>query len=88
MKANERKKVKKTDLQARLEQEGWEWLTNDVVYGNSLLEFHSIVPFPRSDLGLFQEYKHRGFADVLVTDAFDIYGNPLSDTRAIYVKQK
>lgn len=80
----------KSDLQKRLEAEGWEFLTNDnsnrvggVVFGSLGSEEHSL-----SDGFLRKKYlDKKSFPDVHVADAYDVHGNPLPTMRAVYVKR-
>lgn len=83
----------------RLEQEGWEFLTNENPMSEDLgYEFDNKTGlyshrgfgfrhFPYTDEELAQKYRTRNFADVLITEAFDINGNFLPTMRAVYVKR-
>ncbi|MEK6905301.1 MAG: hypothetical protein AABX24_02770 [Nanoarchaeota archaeon] len=81
----------KSDLQQRLEAEGFEFLTNE--YLNSDFDdstgFYYFRRSPKTDLEIKTEYISRGFSSVLVTyDAYDIKGKTIKGMAAVYVKRK
>lgn len=86
-------RTRKPDLQRRLEEQGWEFCTNvdpsTIVIDEGPRRCLQIIalPCPRSDSQLRREYKKGGFKKVLVTDAFDLYGKPSPEDKAIYVKK-
>lgn len=86
----ERQKVK-SNLQKKLESEGWrlltnddseiDWISNDEGFSSPIMRLT-----PKSDGELENTYLERGFEDVKVTKAYDIYGKLLSNYKGIYVK--
>ncbi len=77
-------KIIKSDLQNRLESEGWEpWINID-----PLDSWHK----GKSDEALRKQYLTSleglmSIKDVLITEAHDIYGKPLPDLRGVYIKK-
>ena len=85
-------KKKKSELQKKLESQGWEFITNvdpksDLMGGGDDDPLSSRSLHPKSDGELREIYLQRNFKEVKVADAYDIEGNPALDCRAIYVKK-
>ena len=88
----------KSDLQTRLEAQGWKFYSNvspreaDVTIpeGDAGFEFklEMRLPKPLTDGEIALQLKERGFKEVMIADAYDIHGNPIEYMRAIYVKRK
>lgn len=83
---------KKSELQKKLESQGWEFLTNtspdiDADLNDEMMCIHSPRMAPKSNQELKATYLQRGFRDVQVSEAYDIQGNPLTDMKSIYVKR-
>lgn len=63
----------KSDLELKLETEGWKWVTN-------------LSPINREDY--LKSYRER-YGKILIKDqAFDIYGKPIKKDVAVYVRRK
>lgn len=89
----------KSDFQKRMEEQGWEFLTNEYLLARPNYDggWDFIMPLYKKDGTLIHkprrsqiehDYKSRGFREVQVVDtAFNIHGNPLEHHVAIYVKQ-
>ncbi|MBU0894211.1 MAG: hypothetical protein KKF48_03680 [Nanoarchaeota archaeon] len=77
----------KSELQKKLENQGWKFLTNDDPYRGERHGFNPSFFRLKTDLDLEQKYLDGGFKEVYITDAFDINGNPIPSYRAIYVKK-
>ena len=80
--------VKKSDLQAKLESQGWEWLTNESTLV-SITErgmFYSLSI--KTDDQIKTQYSIELFSDVLLAEAYDVFGNHFKGARAVYVKRK
>lgn len=77
----------KSELQKKLESQGWRFLTNEDPEAEHYddegfyLEYDST---PEADL--LMRYIKKGFNKVKVTDAYDIHGNHIPIMRAVYVK--
>ena len=83
---------KKSELQKKLESQGWELLTNtipemDTNLNDELMCISTPCIVPKSDQELKANYLERGFKDVKVDDAYNIHGNCLPGMRSIYVKR-
>jgi len=84
---------KKSELQEKLESQGWELLTNTIPELDDdmdieTMDIYNIDSKPRSDEELREDYLGRGiFKEVRVDEAYDIGGNFLEGMRSIYVKR-
>ncbi|MBI2084237.1 MAG: hypothetical protein HYT70_01305 [Candidatus Aenigmarchaeota archaeon] len=88
----------RSELQLQLESRGYEFLTNvnpmietgipqraDPKTG--MLYFDRVLRmYPATDTEIANRYSH--FENILVTDAYDIHGNPIPDFRAVYVRRQ
>lgn len=72
----------KTDLQEKLEEEGWRLLTK---LHESNIPFSYIDEL--SDYNYIEDLKNQGM-EVRLEDAYDCNGNLIPNTRAIYVRAK
>ena len=84
---------KKSALEAQLETEGYEFLTNEeairsvnIFQKNGLVSTWRGEPISREDIR--QKYLLRGFADLRVEDAYDRTAQLLPRSVGIYVKRK
>ena len=62
---------KTSQLQEKLEGAGWRFVTN--------------VDSTESDSALTKKYLQKDVKDVMITDAYDISGNPSPSQKAVYV---
>lgn len=77
-----RENAVKSDLQKKLEAEGWEFFTNHRVkskFGGKLAL--------STDHELKDWYLKLGFKEVFVTDAYNIRAELILEARAVYVKE-
>ena len=77
----------KSELQEKLEAEGWRWLTNEDP--NNYMDEEGFIHrrfISESDEELMLKYRFRGFDEALVANAYDINGKLIPEMRAIYVK--
>lgn len=85
---------RKSELQEKLETEGWEWLSNVSIEIDSMTSGYAwndnkSRTEPKTDDQLQTEFKLRnGFKDVMIADAYDANGKPVPGYRAVYVKRK
>jgi hypothetical protein len=82
-----RKNWKKSELQEKLESEGWEFLTNEFghVFDDEGYIYDGGLP---SDDSLIRDYMGRGFVKIRIEDAYDSKCNLLKNGRAVYVKRE
>lgn len=83
----------KSDLQKKLESEGWELLYNESKNMDHItrggIEVFQPRFFPKTDQQIIKEHLERGFKEVRIEDAYNIGGEPINSkyTRAVYVKR-
>lgn len=77
----------KSKLQERLETEGWELLGNDDPWRKRINEKQILLNSQKGDAELKKEFLEKGFKEVMVAEAYDLFGKSLSKLRAIYVKR-
>ncbi len=96
--------LKKSDLQTRLEAEGWKFLFNtdprlnydtgttmhrmEDGFTMSVNNFPAERYTPRSNEQIRERFLKSGFPEVRIEDAYDCDGNPLKGMRAVYVRGK
>lgn len=82
----------KSDLQHKLEAEGFEFLTNEDLNSDfdDSTGYYYFRRFPKTDLEIRAQYiSRKGFSSVFVTyDAYDIEGKSIKGMAAVYVKRK
>jgi len=88
---------KKSDFEKNMNVDGWRWFGNTYIENNivvldtgqAFLNTKETRNIHEIDIKLQAKYKTQLRKDVLVVNAFNIYGKPLSDSfRAIYVKEE
>ena len=83
------KETKKSDLQKKLESEGWEFFTSESRFDSRLPIGTSDSPLqPFSDYEIKEKFSKKGFKDVMVSsEAYDTYGSRIYGCAGVYVKR-
>ena len=96
---NKMEMTQQPNLQKRLEQDGWTFLTNmglneDYITqpdptGKGYPRQVTINRFiPKTDADIRSEFSGMGFKDILIQDAYNIHDEFIDNMRAVYVKKE
>lgn len=75
---------RKSDLQTRLENEGWKFCRNIQIWHPNWKAAKRKTPLTDKDISI--KYLTAGFLEVRVEGAYDIEGPFIEDSRAVYYK--